>query len=237
MAGTRRLGGRTTVTVVDAVAPVLVFGIMALIVGGVVYGVVRYLEHQKERMRTVAAAAGLQVDVHTKQPPALGFDLFDRGSSRKVRSQMWRAGEADSVFQYQYTEGSGDNSTTYRFTVALIHLPFRAPHLTIATENWWSRLKKAVGSRDIEVESPAFNERYLVRCADERFAIALLDPPMIAWMLSPYSGGGVVTFEFRDDWMLCHCKQLDLEDVPAMLTWSKSVVEQLPVVLSDLYGR
>lgn len=218
----------------DVIAPVIV---VLLVGGGVAYAIHAYREHQKARMRKVAAAAGLQVDVSTKQPPPLGFDLFDEGRSKKVSAQMWRAGENDSVFQYQYTVNSGDDSKTYEFTAALVEVPFHAPHLEISAENWWSKAKRMVGLRDIEVESPAFNDRYQVRSDDERFAIALLDPPMIAWMLSPHAGGGTVTFEFGSHWMLCHCDQLKLEGLPGMLAWAQSVREQLPAVLTELYGR
>jgi hypothetical protein len=186
-------------------------------------------------MRAVAAGAGLQVDTATKRPPPIDFELFGKGSSRKVRAQMWRVGENDSVFQYQYTVKSGENSTTYEFSAALVEVPFAAPHLTISTENWWSKMKRAVGMRDIEFESPEFNERFLVQCDDERFAVTLIDPPMIAWMLSPQSGRGTVTFEFGGRWMLCHCKQLKIAELPAMLAWAQSARTQLPTVLADLY--
>lgn len=209
--------------------------ILAALVGGIVF-VKQYLERQQARMRAVAAAAGLQVDVSSKKPPDLDFDLFAKGSGKRVKAQMWRAGEQDSVFQYQYTEGSGDNSTTYQLTVALVALPFRAPHTVISTENLWSRMKRAVGIRDIEVESPEFNDKYHVRSDDERFAITLLDPPTIAWMLSPHSGAGTITFELSGPWMLCYAKQLDIERLPEMLTWSQAVRPQLPAVLTDLYG-
>ena len=211
--------------------------IMLVLAGGAAYAAYAYQQHRKARMRAVAAAAGLQVDTSTKKPPALGFDLFDPGRGKKVSAQMWRAGEQDSVFQYRYTVQSGDNSKTYRFTAALVEVPFRAPHLRIANENWWSKAKRIVGMRDVEVESAAFNDRYHVRCDDERFAISLLDPPMIAWMLSPQSGGGTVTFEFRDRWMLCHCDQLKTDELPGMLAWAQSVRERLPAVLTEFYGR
>jgi len=217
-------------TNVVAILVLLAFG------GGVIYAGYAYQQHQKAKLRAIAEAAGLQVDTSTKPPPQLGFDLFDPGKRKKVTAQMWRAGEQDSVFQYRYTVQSGDSSKTYRFTAALVEVPFRAPHLKIGTENWWSKAKRIVGMRDIEVESAAFNDRYHVRCDDERFAISLLDPPMIAWMLSPQSGGGTVTFEFRDRWMLCHCDQLKVAELPGMLAWAQSVRAQLPAVLGELYG-
>jgi len=211
--------------------------VVAAIAGAIAYLAHRYRQHQRAKLRAIAAAHGLQVDVRTKKPPPIDFDLFDTGSSKKVKAQMWRAGEQDSVFQYQYTVSSGENSTTYEFTAAMIELPFTSPHLTISTENWWSKIKRAVGLRDIEVESHDFNERYQVRCSDDRFAITLLDPAMIGWMLSPNSGLGSVTFEFLGTWMLCHCDQLKVEQLPGMLAWGQSVRSQLPAVLTELYRR
>lgn len=217
------------------IAILVVLLVVLLMATGVVYVVHVIRERRRKRMRAVAASTGLEVDVSTKPPPPIDFDLFDAGGSKRVTAQMWRAGDQDSVFQYQYTVNSGENSTTHRYSAALISVPFSAPHLTISTENWWSKARRVIGLRDIEVESPRFNDRYHVRCDDERFAIALLDPPMIGWMLSPQSGGGVVTFEFVDRWMLCHCDQLELEVLPAMLAWACSVRAELPTVLTDLY--
>lgn len=220
----------------QVVGNVFAFVVVGAIVAGIAYAVLVYRRRQRERILAVARAAGLEIDVDTKKPPDLDFDLFDEGSSKRVSAHMWRAGEQDSVFQYEYTVKSGDTSHTYEFTAALIALPFRAPHLVISTESWWTRVKRFVGLRDIELESPEFNDRYNVRCDDERFAITLLDPAMIAWFLSPRSGGGSVTFEFGGSWMLCHGDQLDVELLPGMLAWAKSVRTELPAVLTDLYG-
>lgn len=207
------------------------------VVGGIAYATYRYAQAQIERARAVAARHGLQIDTSTKKPPPLPFDLFDRGGSKKLRFQMWRVGEQDSVFQYQYTVGSGDDSRTYKMTGALVEVPFEAPHLTISTENWWTKMKRAVGLRDVELESPQFNDRYHVRCADERFAVTLLDPSMIAWMLSPSSGQGSVSFEFGGPWMLAYTQQLDIEELPGLLAWAQSARTQLPAVLGEWYAR
>lgn len=219
-----------------ALVPLIMFAGAGIAVGLAIWAYQKHQQRLRQRMGAIAAQHGLQVDVATKQPPDLGFDLFGRGSSKKVQSQMWRAGEQDSVFQYQYRVKSGDNSRTYRWTATLIALPFVAPHLTISTESFWSKAKRAVGMRDIEVESPAFNDRYLVRCDDERFAISLLDQEMIAWMLSPDSGAGTVTFEFGGSWLLCHCDQLEVDMLPGMLAWGQSIRPRLPTVLSEWYA-
>ena len=204
----------------------------------IVHAVRRHQRAEVARARTVASRHGLHVDVSKQQPPAhFDFDLFDRGHSKQVRYQMWRDGEPDSVFQYRYTTGSGDSSRTYRLTGAQVVVPFRGPHLSIANETWWTRVKRVVGMRDIEIESPAFNERYHVRSDDERFAVTLLDHEMIAFMLSPSSGMGTVTFEFNGDRMLCYGDQVELEHLPAMLDWAQAARGQLPEVLGEWYPR
>ena len=212
--------------------PLLIVGLIAA---------ARSTRHRRDattqRARGVAVANGLQIDVADKPPDrSLGFDLFDKGNRQNVSFQMWRPTTVDSVFQYRYHTGSSDNTNPPRkLTAALVALPFDAPHLTIETETWWTRSQKLVGRRDIEIESDEFNRRYRVRCADERFAVTLLDPHMIAFMLSPSSGLGAVSFEFRGRWALLHGRQVELEQLPAMLHWGTSVRDSLPTVLPDWY--
>ncbi len=217
-------------------AGILVLLFIAAIGGGIAYLVNRHNQAQIARAKAIAAEHGLEIDVSKQKPPAgFEFDLFDEGHSKQVRYQMWRPGEPDSVFQYQYTTGSGDSSRTYRYTGAQLAVPFHGPKLSIATETWWTRAKRVVGMRDIEIESPDFNDRYHVRCADERFAVTLLDHDMIAFMLSESSGLGAVTFEIAGDRMLCYGDQVDLEQLPAMLAWAQSTRGVLPRVLSEWY--
>lgn len=220
------------------IVALLFFGFLGALIAGIAYAVHRHNQAQIARAKAVAAQHGLQIDVSKQKPPAgFDFDLFGQGSSKQVRHQMWRPGEADSVFQYQYTTGSGENSQTHRFTGAQVILPFRGPKMSIATETWWTRAKRVVGMRDIEIESPEFNDRYHVRCADERFAVTLLDHDMIAFMLSESSGLGTVTFEIAGDRMLCYGDQIELERLPEMLSWAQSTRTVLPRVLTEWYPK
>lgn len=218
------------------IVALLFFVVLGAGIGGIAYAAYRHNQAQIARAKAVAAQHGLAIDVSKQKPPKdFDFDLFGQGSSKVVRYQMWRPGEPDSVFQYQYTTGSGENSQTHQFTAAQVAVPFDGPKLSIATETWWTRAKRVVGMRDIEIESPEFNDRYHVRCGDERFAVTLLDHDMIAFMLSESSGLGAVTFEIAGDRMLCYGDQVDLEQLPAMLTWAQSTRGVLPRVLSEWY--
>lgn len=205
-------------------------------IAAAIFGGSLYLEHRRKQLAAqVAAAAGLIYDADAKRPGPIDFDLFNKGRSRRTRYVMRRPQSDEAVFRYQYTTGSGKNSHTYHFTCALIAVPFRAPHLTIGPEGFWSNLGRFVGIRDIEIESPQFNDRYRVSSEDERFAVTLLDHQMIAWMLSPSSGLGEIRFEFRGNRLLCVNDKLPIEEMPAMLNWSSQILEHLPAVLNDLY--
>lgn len=190
---------------------------------------------RREAARRLAESLGYRLDVTTKPPPELGFDLFRLGHGRKVTYQTWRDGSPDSAFQYEYTTGSGKNRRTHRRTAALIRVSFLAPHLTIGPEGFWSSVGRTVGIRDIEIESEAFNDRYRVRCEDERFAITLLDHELIAWMLTPASGSGAVSFELVGPWMLCWGDRIEFEVLIPFLQWAQQARAQLPEVLTSLY--
>lgn len=185
--------------------------------------------------KALAARHGFQVDTSVKPPPEQDFDLFGAGSAQKVSFQFWRPGENDSVFRYQYTTGSGDNRQTHRRTVALISLPFAAPHTKIGPEGFWSGIGRFIGIRDIEVESTEFNNQYRVTSDDERFAITLLDQAMMAWLLSTQSGRGAIRFELWGSWLLCVSEELDIELMFGFLDWAQEVRSHMPGVLASLY--
>lgn len=211
------------------------FFVVAAVVGGVAYLAYRYEQRKRAAAVALAHSKGYEIDVADKAPPGLPFDLFELGSGRRISYQIWRPGEHDSAFQYRYTTGSGKNKQTHRRSCTLVQLPFTCPHMTIGPEGFWSAIGRAVGIRDVEVESPEFNRRYRVRCADERFAVTLLDQQVIAWMLSPQSGNGSVKFEFGGRWMLCFGDDVPFEQLFGYLDWSKHARGVLPSVLTSLY--
>ena len=147
---------------------------------------------------------------------------------------MWATGSQDSVFRYRYTTGSGKNQHTYRFTCALIDVPFNAPHLTIGPEGFWSNLGQIVGIRDIEVESPEFNDRLPGEVRRRAVRDHARRPPDDR--LDARSGGaGAVRFELLGRQLLCISDELDIEQMPGMLGWTAQIRQHLPAVLTELY--
>lgn len=214
-------------------------GLVILIFVGIVVAVIVVAQRQHRariaHAKALAARHGFNVDTSTKKPPQQPFDLFEVGHSKKVKFQFWRDGENDSVFNYQYTTGSGDDSTTHKRTVALIALPFAGPHTKIGPEGFWSGIGRMIGVRDIEVESAEFNKQYRITSDDERFAIALLDHAMMAWLLSSQSGRGAIRFELWGSWLLCVSGTLELEEMFGFLDWAQDVRTHMPDVLTSLY--
>jgi hypothetical protein len=214
---------------------VLFVVVFVVVLAGVWFAASKHQQKQLAAARALAASHGFEFDPSKKQPPPLGFNLFELGHTKQVSYHSWRPGSPDSMFQYDYTTGTGDDKRTHRRSCALVEVPFAAPHLTIGPEGFWSSIGRMVGVRDVEVESPTFNDRYRVSCHDERFAITLLDQHMIGWMLSPHSGGGSVKFEFGGRWMLCWGDRLDYAQLFGFLEWAQHARSVLPAVLTSLY--
>ena len=220
----------------EALLGLLFPAIFAGIVAAVVIAVQRANKRKKEKAHRLAAQYGFLVDVERKDPPPQRFDLFDVGSSKAVTLQFWRPGSQHSVFEYEYSTGSGDNRTTHRRTCALISVPFEAPHTKIGPEGFWSGIGRKLGVRDIEVESPQFNELYKIESDDDRFAVTMLDGPTIDWLLD--NSGHMtskIRLEFWGPWMLCITNRLDMELMFGYLDWAESIPSHLPDVLTSLY--
>lgn len=215
---------------------VVVFVLFAcVVVGAIVYGF-HVEKRNRELAAGVAAAAGLQFEAGGSGPPDYGFDLFGKGRGRTRKLTMRHPATGESVFRYQYKTGSGKNTRTWRFTCVMVRLPFRAPHTTIGPEGFWSNIGQMVGIRDIEVESPDFNERFRVAGDDERFAVTLLDQPMIARLVADaVVAANDVRFELLDDALLVVADEQKIDAMPDMLTWASGIQSALPAVLADLY--
>lgn len=201
----------------------------------------RVVEKRKTAAReAVAAAHGLRFEPG-KVRPDQGWPLpfFDRGHGQRVHDRMWRPDNSGVVFSYEYRTGSKtgdhDNETSHRHTCALVVLPFTAPETRIGRESAFSRVARAVGFGDIEVESPAFNRAYRLLSRDERFAITLFDQPLIGWFVSNETTLGEHTVELSGRWLLVAGTQRRPEEYPSLLEFAEQLRSRLPTVLQSLY--
>ena len=213
----------------------------ALVVGG--WGILQaYRRNQRQRLLpAVARQAGLdfsEEDRFNSAAPAL--PLFRRGKGHEVENVMWRPGAespAVRVFDYAYYTEHRDQAGRvqrqwFRFTCALVQHHGSWPQLRLEREGLLDKVGQAVGLSDIDFESEEFNRAFAVKCADRKFAYALLDPRMMEVLLAT---GGVVSVETTGRFLLLSCDQVEAVVMPRMLALAEDVLAHVPPVVWELY--
>jgi hypothetical protein len=234
-------------------AVLLPFTILA-VVGLFVF--VAWLSHRQAKARAAAIAAAAtrlgwmfhgDVKDHDFDDRHPQFECFRRGHSRFAHNRLsGRVHALDTElpaeagdYHYRVTSGSGKNrnTRTYRFSYAMVALPFgaRLPSLRVRSENFFDKLAGAIGFEDIDFESAEFSRRHHVSSSDRRFAHALIDPRMIEFLLDVHPplfelGSGVllvVSGEARRRW--------EPGEFEAALNWAGEFLARWPAHLaSDL---
>jgi hypothetical protein len=226
----------------DGIAPLLLF-----LLFGVLVAALAFYQHQRklERRRQFAALAlGHGLDFSIDDPfDTLGepFPLLRRGDGRGVENVLWGTWQGLEIraFDYWYyeesTDSKGHTSRSYaRFDCVLTRIDASCPALHISEENVFTRLADALTFRDIEFESDAFNRRFTVKGADERFATAFCDARMMDWLLRHGDG---YAFEVVGDRLLCSCRRVAPAGMLHLLGTTRTFREQIPAVVSSLYPK
>lgn len=149
-------------------------------------GLFVWWEYEKRRRAALSRAASeMGFTFAEKDESHLGdmprsFELFDRGRAKKFRNIM-RGAIADIsvvLFDYQYTVGSGKNSSTYRMTVAAFHVEsLNVPPFEIRPENVFHKIGAKFGKQDINFDAhPEFSKKFLLRGDDEEAIRATFTP-------------------------------------------------------------
>jgi hypothetical protein len=197
---------------------------------------------KREAFLALSVKLGLRYDI--KDPfdtVDLPFALFQKGDSREVENVL--SGEAAGMhvrlFDYQYTETSTDaqghmSSSTYPFSCAIAEIDADCPHLVVEQESLLSRFSHHLGFHDIELESEEFNKRYLVASDDKKFAYAMLDARMMAWLIDE---GGVCQYEVVGPLVLCFCKRVKPQEYENLLEVLRRFHSHVPTVVASLYPR
>jgi len=159
------------------------------VLGAVVAIVIGRLRDKKrtETLTQMASELGLiftpQGDAELQQRMS-DFELFSRGSSRRLTNLM--VGETDDVrlaiFDYKYTVSSGQNSSTYRQSVAAIESPgLMVPEFAMRPERFIDNLGGLLGFQDIDFEEhPEFSNAFVLKSKQEDdvrlfFSVPILD--------------------------------------------------------------
>ncbi len=111
------------------------------------------------------------------------FSLFEQGRSRKLTNLI--RGRTQSVevaiFDYRYTTGGGESSSTYRQTVVRFESDaLWLPKFELRPEHFGHRLAKLFGYQDINFPGhPKFSKKYLLRGETETAIREVFAPDVI----------------------------------------------------------
>lgn len=212
--------------------------VLVAVAAGIWYSIVAKRRRIQE-LTAVATRLGLQF---SEDDPfgltELPFALFRAGQGRGCENVMWgnAAGMPLRLFDFWYyeetTNDKGQRSRTYhRFSCALTEIGAACPHLTVERESLLTRLADHLGFHDIEFESEEFNRAYQIKGPDRKFAYALVDARMMAWLL----GQRRARFEVDRALVLCATSRLKPAELPALSDTLREFRDHIPLVVSSLY--
>ena len=161
-----------------------------------------------------ADANGMRFGIRSADPNYPGL-LFNKGHSRASTLHLFSpTGVLADAGCYEYTTGSGKESTTYRWRFAAFRLPHPVPHLLLdAKANngvWGTNLPETfASSQRISLGEP-FDSHYQLYAPEGygRDAFQLLPPNVMEALLN---APAVYDIEMVDDWLFCYTQsQQDL---------------------------
>ena len=153
--------------------------------------VIAYILHwyEEERVKEFAAVAKkLGLEFFPEGDPELleslgEFSLFRLGYAHKLKPLIrGRTQNLDAaIFNYRYTTGGGDASSTFQQTmICLESSSLDLPAFELRPSGFGRRLAKLFGSKHVEFqEYPSFAKKYVVRGDDEEALREFFSPEVI----------------------------------------------------------
>ena len=162
----------------------LFLGIAALGLGLAFY----FSWRRRKDLEELASSMGLSFSAQGPEAYALeatGLELFRMGRSRKASNRVQVPGPAGliKVFDYKYVTGGGKNSSTHRFTLALIECGgCPVPTFALKPESFVYKIGEMVGFKDIDLPAfPVFSDKYRLTGSDETSVHMFFTPNRAAW--------------------------------------------------------
>ena len=166
--------------------PFLIFGGIILLIGGGIWYSYYAEKKRREHLEQAALEMGLTFfpDGDERLLELLRrFRLFNQGRARKMKNLVQGdSGEVQiAIFDYQYTTGSGKNSTTHRMSIAALQSgELRCPDFTMRPENFLDKIGGALGFQDIDFDShPTFSQSFVLQSSDEEAVRKYFQPNLL----------------------------------------------------------
>ncbi|MGY2793333.1 hypothetical protein ACVWVQ_000380 [Thermostichus sp. MS-CIW-36] len=171
----------------------LIFILFLALAAGILALALYHEKKRREALERVAAQLGMRFSAQLPEEIRsrllqAGFGLFERGHGRRFYNSMSKRlidGTEITVFDYQYTRGSGKSSSTYRQSVFYAyHEDLHLPRFRLHPENaFFHGIAKAFGMQDINFEShPKFSRSYLLRGQDEAQVRLRFHPGVLSFL-------------------------------------------------------
>ncbi len=164
---------------------VWIVGLAVLVIGIIVAVSVynaRMQRLRREAIEKFAAESGLTFsseDTEQFRTRLLEFQFFKEGRAQRVFNLLRAEAEGVrlSVFDYQFTIGSGKNQSTHRQSVLVVESSsLHLPPLTVRPESLFDAIANVFGFRDIDFEdSPEFSRRFVLKSPSEVLTRKLFD--------------------------------------------------------------
>ncbi|MFD6093498.1 hypothetical protein ACFWGN_15375 [Oerskovia sp. NPDC060338] len=166
----------------------VVFVLVDLVVVGLMYVFWRAGKARRRMFEAWAARHGLgYADLDRDLAKRWKGTPFGAGHARKATEVLagQYAGRPALSFTYVWTVGGGKSETTHTAHVVVLFLPVALPTLELTPEGFGTRVAKAFGGQDIQLESEDFNRAWRIEASDLRFAHQVLHPRLMHRLLEP----------------------------------------------------
>jgi hypothetical protein len=214
----------------------LIFILFLALAAGILALALYHEKKRREALERVAAQLGMRFSAQLPEEIRsrllqAGFGLFERGHGRRFYNSMSKRlidGTEITVFDYQYTRGSGKSSSTYRQSVFYAyHEDLHLPRFRLHPENaLFHGIAKAFGMQDINFEShPKFSRSYLLRGENEAQVRLRFHPGVLGfWEQHPNycaEGAGAHLILWQND------RQVSPEEVAKWMRLGEELTQQL----------
>lgn len=146
-----------------------------------------YEKRRTEALQKTARSLGLSFDKTLNSNKIDNkydcFQLFNHGHAKEVKNIIHgkRSGANLMIFGYQYTTGSGKNSSTTKQTVVSFETDrMKLPSFYLVPENFMHKIGKVFGFEDIDFDKyPNFSNAYLLRGNDSEEVRRVFSPKIL----------------------------------------------------------
>lgn len=214
------------------ILPELLF--VGLVLGGIAY--LTWLREEPRRRFLRAEARRLRLRFSPDDDLGilgLPFDLLGRtrrsyGALTNVLSGSWNGLEV-RAFDYAYSVSEDE---VRECSCAMVAIPGGWPTLVIRPEDLLTSIADRLALPDIGFESERFNQAFEVTSDDRRFASAVVDARMMAWLLSLVPPPG---FEIQGRWILAYRDRVQPWEIESVLSLAAGFVERIPRAVRSIY--